>query len=51
MHIAAPHLPVVFDADGGPVRAENSLGFYSDFLADHDIGAREFARLYVGQLR
>lgn len=50
VHIPTPHLPVVFGAHGEPVRAENSLGFYSDFLAGRDLGEEEFKRLYRDQL-
>jgi hypothetical protein len=51
VHVAGPHMPAVFDADGHPVRAPNTFNFYSDTIIDRDIDAAEFGRQYVAQLR
>jgi hypothetical protein len=51
VHVVGPHMPAVFDADGNPLRAENTFNWYSDTIIDRGVDAAEFGRQYVGQLR
>lgn len=46
-HVAAPHLPVVFQADGSPAK----LRYYSDTRQELGMDYKEFAEAYVGQLQ